>query len=70
MKSVFIDKMVIHVSAYEFYKQIYNQYGYTKLRKVLKNRWYGKAEQNKVISRIHEDKRIGRDEAVFERIES
>lgn len=55
MNSIFIDKMVIHISAYNFYKTIYKQHGYTKLRKVLKSRWYSKTQQNKIISRIHED---------------
>ncbi len=54
-ESVFIDDMVIHISAYNYYKSIYRLHGYTKLRKILKKRWYSKSDQNKVISKIHQD---------------
>jgi hypothetical protein len=57
-QSIFIDDLVIHVSAYDSYKRIYNQHGYGKLRRTLRHRWYSKSDQNKVIKRIHKDEEI------------
>jgi len=54
-QSVFIADMVIHVSAYRFYKSLYHNKGYSALRRKLRDRWYSKSDQNKVIRKIHED---------------
>lgn len=54
-QSIFIDDMVLHVSVYNLYKTIFRNKGYRALRNTLKDRWYSKSEQNKVIHKIHED---------------
>ena len=54
-QSVFIANMVIHVSAYQEYKRLYQRVGYTRLRKQLKQRGYTKSQQSAVISKIHND---------------
>jgi hypothetical protein len=55
-QSVFVSHdMVIHFSAYKEYKQLYKSRGYTILRRVLRDRWYSRSDQDKIISKIHRD---------------
>lgn len=54
-QSVFIGDMVLHRSAYSLYRSVFYSKGYRELRKLLRKRWYSKGEQNKIISKIHQD---------------
>lgn len=57
-QSVFIKNLVLHESAFRFYKNVYREKGYTRLRKVLKTRWYSRSEQDAVIHALHEDEQV------------
>lgn len=58
-QSVFIsDDMVIHISAYNKYKRIYKTRGYSMLRRVLRDRWYSRHDQDQIITKIHQDEKI------------